>query len=391
MTTMVKKEIFKEHLEEWLACKGDRKKRGKLTKAIARTAKVHRKSVPRSFKRAQTQDHSQPESRGRAVFYTKDVDLALYCIWEAANRICGELLHPVIREYVQILARDGMWGHGIETTEKLFLMSKMTVRRRVSGFQKKYGILRGKSTTRASELKKIIPIFKGPWESLPPGNGQLDTVAHCGDSIAGNFVYTVNFTDAATYWGVRRGQWNKGHEATKRSLGFIKKKLPFPWIMGHPDTGSEFINWINKEWCEDNGITLTRSEPGKKNDNMYVEERNGHVVRKYLGWERLDANPGIVDFVNAYYDILDLYLNHFQPVRRTRTKERIGSKYKRTFESVAKTPYQRLMAHPALSEEIKRAVQKEHQQLNPLMLKKKLDTLKEKIFGYQKKRGLGNQ
>lgn len=391
MTMATKKEIFREHLEEWLACEGDRKKRGGLTKEIARIAKVHPKSVPRSFRRVQMRDSSSTEQRGRSVFYTKDVDTALYDIWDAANQICGELLRPVIAEYVQILVRDGMWKHGSEATEKLCFMSTATVRRRVSGFQKKYGIMRGKSTTRASELKHIIPIFKGPWGTLPPGNGQLDTVAHCGDSVAGDFAYTVNCTDAAIYWGLRRAQWNKGHEATKRNLAYIKEKLPFPWIMGHPDTGSEFINWINKQWCDANGIALTRSEPGKKNDNMYVEERNGHVVRKYLGWDRLDADPGIVDRINAYYDVLDPYLNHFQPVRRTLTKERIGSKYRRTFEKVAQTPYQRLMAHPALSRTIKQKVQKEHASLNPLILKKKLDTLKEKIFQYQKKRVHGKK
>ena len=173
---------------------------------------------------------------------------------------------------------------------------------RSKALRRKYGINHGKTTTDPSHLKHIIPIFKGPWNKLPPGNGQLDTVAHCGDTLLGDFVYTVSFVDSSTYWGVRRAQWNKGQTATKDNLVVIKARLPFPWIMGHPDSGSEFINWVANGWCDLNGVALTRSEPGKKNDNMYVEERNGHVVRKYLGWLRLDADPAMVVLVNEYYE-----------------------------------------------------------------------------------------
>ena len=165
----------------------------------------------------------------------------------------------------------------------------------------------------------------------------------------------------------------------------VKERLPFPWIMGHPDTGSEFINWVAKEWCDENGIALTRSEPGKKNDNMYVEERNGHVIRKYLFWLRLDAGPAIVPLINDYYDVLDCYIHHFQAVRRTLSKERIGAKYHRVFEKIAKTPYRRLQEHTAIPATIRERVRKEHAALNPVLLKEKLDTLQKKVFEMQRR------
>lgn len=382
MTT--KKDILATHITEWLAAKRDRKKRGEMVREIASIAQVHPKSVARSFARVQMKSVEDVERRGRSVYYTKDVDAALYDVWDTAHRPCGELLLPIIREYVDGYKRVGKWKHTPEATDKLLLMSEGTLKRRTNGFRKKYGTLHGRSTTKPSALKHIIPIFKGPWTDLPPGNGQLDTVAHCGDSISGDFVYTVSFVDASTYWGVRRAQWNKGQMATRQNLIATKERLPFPWLMAHPDTGSEFINWIAKDWCDENGIRLTRSEPGKKNDNMYVEERNGHVVRKYLGWERLDAGSAIVPLVNDYYDVLDLYLNHFQAVKRTMTKERIGSKYRRTFEKIAKTPYQRLMEHTAIENSIKERLRKEHESLNPLLLKQQLDMLQKKISKFQK-------
>lgn len=389
MTMATKQEIFREHLGAWLAAAGDRKKRGEMVRSIGQAVKVHPKSVPRSFRRVQQKRSADAEYRGRTTYYTKDVDAALFDIWEAAHRPCGELLAPLISEYVTGFRLIGRWMHGETATGKLAAMSVATLKRKTSLLREKYGDTHGRGTTRASPLKHLIPIFKGPWEGLAPGNGQLDTVAHCGESVAGDFAYTVNYTDAPTYWGVRRAQWNKGETATRESLRAIKKRLPFPWQMAHPDTGSEFINYLNVDWCKTEGIKLTRSEPGKKNDNMYVEERNGHVVRKYLGWHRFDADPGIVPLMNAYYETLDLYLNHFQAVRRTLSKERIGSKYRRTFERSARTPYRRLMEHEAVSVAVKARAQREHETLNPLLLKEKLDTLREKIYQYQKTRGRG--
>ena len=384
MTMATKLDIFKTHLAEWLKAKGDRKKRGKMAKEISRIAQIHIKSVSRSFYRAQMKRKDGEENRGRKTIYTKDVDAALYDIWKTASEPCGENLHSMLREYVDGFKKAKRWKHSSEATGKLLAMSLGTIKTRVKGLRRKYGINRGKSSTKPSALKNIIPIFKGPWSKLDPGNGQLDTVAHCGNSLSGDFAYTVSYVDAVLYWGVRRAQWNKGQTATKDNMIVIKKILPFKWIMGHPDTGSEFINWITKEWCDENGVALTRSEPGKKNDNMYVEERNGHVVRKYLGWARLDKGPEIVGLMNAYYGILDLYLNHFQAVRRTLSKERIGAKYHRTFEHRAMTPYERFMNHPKIVGETRLAVRQEHESLNPLLLKEKLGMLKKRIVDFQR-------
>ena len=57
-----KNDIFSEHLAEWLAAKGDRRRRGELGRAIAHIANIHRKSVSRSFRRVQMQD---AEAAGR--------------------------------------------------------------------------------------------------------------------------------------------------------------------------------------------------------------------------------------------------------------------------------------------------------------------------------------
>lgn len=385
-----KKAIFKAHLTEWLVCRGNREKRGEMIKEISNIAKIHPNSVSRSFKRIQFDDKSSIKKCGRKIYYGKDVDAALFDVWNTANRPCGELLKPLILEYVDAFKKLKKWKHTTEATDKLLKMSEGTIKDKTKTLRKKYGIFHGKSTTSPSSIKHIIPIFKGPWDNLDPGNGQLDTVAHCGNTVAGDFVYTVSYVDSAVYWGVRRAQWNKGQTATKENFIAIKKLLPFKWLMGHPDTGSEFINWIAKDWFDENDIKFTRSEPGKKNDNMYIEERNGHVVRKYLGWQRLDANSEIVPLINDYYEKLDIYLNHFQAVRRTLSKEKIGSKYYRKYEKIAKSPYQRTVEHKSVSAEVKNELNKKHQEYNPLILKQEIDILHIKIFDYQKTHSITN-
>jgi len=145
-------------------------------------------------------DPLRADQRGRVVFYTPDVTAALKEIWDVGDEACGELLHPQIREYVLILKRDKLWTHSAEATEKLLVMSEHTVRRRVAEFEKARGIRKGLSSTKPSALKSIIPIFKGPWKDLPPGHEQIDTVAHCGETLLGDFAYSLSAIDSAVYW-----------------------------------------------------------------------------------------------------------------------------------------------------------------------------------------------
>jgi len=381
MNMTTKNDIFEEFLLEYLSA--DRARKGKILDHVTVVTKMVRKSAIRKFRAKQMASPGKIKKRGRKIYYGPDVTAALKTIWEAANEPCGELLHPMIQEYVSILQRDQMWPHRGTATEKLLEMSEHTVRRRSSNFLQVKKGRKGISSTKPSHLKSIIPIFKGPWTNLAPGNGQLDTVAHCGTTLLGDFVFSVNYTDAPTYWVILRAQWNKGAKATLESMKEIQKRLPVPWLGGHPDTGSEFINWIAKEWFDAENIELTRSEPGKKNDNMYVEERNGHVVRKYLGYTRLDCME-VVPLVNEVYEVLEDYLNHFQAVRRTIEKKRVGAKYVRKYEKVAKTPYQRMLEHSEVSEKVKKGLRDKHEQLNPLLLKQKIDTLLTKIMKLQK-------
>jgi len=380
-----KKEVLREHLQRYL--KASRKEKGEILDHLMAVLVMRRKSVIRRLKREQMRDRLKPKKRpGPRTLYAPDVTAALKDIWVAGNEVCGELLHPLIDEYVRVLERDNLWGHGTEATEKLLRMSERTVKRKVGNFFKIRRGRKGISATKPSALKKLIPVFNGPWETKPPGFGQIDTVVHCGQSLLGDMAYTLNYTDAATYLVIPRAQWNKGMEATKESMQAIKKQMPFPWLGAHPDTGSEFINRFVIAWCQKETIELSRSRPGKKNDNMYVEERNGHVIRKTVGYQRLDCLEA-VDALNSLYDMLRPYLMHFVAVRRTLEKEKVQLKYRRTYEKIPKTPYQRILEHSAVTEEIKEKLRKEHSTLNPLTMKCEIEKRLQVVYNMQKRYG----
>lgn len=383
MTMESKNDLFKRYQQEYIS--SGRPRRSEIITILADATAMNRKSVIRKLGRFKKHP-SRNVGAGRNIYYGPDVSVALRELWEMAGEACGELLHPMLGEYVSVLKRDGMWEHTKPATSKLLAMSLGTVKNRIRGFNGSRQSSRGLGSTKPSHLRYIIPVFSGPWKELGPGHGQIDSVIHCGMSSLGDMAYTVNYTDAATYWLVPRCQWNHGQTATLESIKAIRRRLPFALLSLHPDSGSEFVNWQAKGWCDAEGVGLTRSRPGKKNDNMYVEERNGHVVRKYLGYSRFDAVE-VVAVINELYEVLGLYLNHFIAVRRSLGRERVGSAYRRHYEKVPKTPYRRVMEHDGIPVEVKEGLQQEHTRLNPLILKKEIERLLDRVYDIQRTHG----
>ena len=381
---------FERYKEEYW--KANKKRKGEILNVMAELTTLHKKSIIRKFRKLQFADteskKSMPVRRGRPRVYSPKIILALKQLWKLSSKLCGELLHPMIEEYLEQYKNNGDWKYGKEVDAKLLMMSISTVKRKVNQFFKKdkSTFRKGRSTTKSSSIKTIIPIRDASWFEAKIGEGQLDTVVHCGNSLCGDMAYTLNYTDFKTYWIGLRAQMNKGQIATQESLFYLKKRLPFDLLEIHPDTGSEFINYHLKNCCDKVGIKMTRSRPNHKNDNMCVEERNGHIIRKKVGYIRIDCWEA-VDVLNEYYEILCLFQNHFVAVRRTKDKVRVGSRYQRTFES-AETPYQRIIESKKIFDDQKKKLEKIHQSLNMFELQKKMTKLLDKVYTTQKeKRG----
>lgn len=397
MKMATKHEILQDHLKEWLACKGDKKIRGAFNTLMAKMVKMHKNSISRTMKWLQLkakeikkgkkgQKVTNGKKRGRSILYGADVQAALYDIWDTMMRPCGEIMHSAIKTYVKAFIQDKSWKHDDSATGKLCAMSMGTLKNRIKKLREKHETKKGRSATVSSPLKGMIPIRKShTWQLLPPGYVQMDTVVHCGDMLTIDVIYSLGIVDFRTYWIEYNAQWNKGQEATAESFEVIEKRVPFPLKEAHPDTGNEFINYHFHALATKKGIELTRSEPYKKNDNMCIEERNGNIPRKYLGYVRLD-DKNMVKPASEILRVACLIHNHFIPVRRMIDKVRIGARWKRTFEKVAKTPYERVIEHPDVSEEDKIKLRAAHEVLNPIALKRELDMHTETLSCMVRKR-----
>ena len=378
MTMNTKKELFGIELQAYL--KASKKERGWILDSLSRQTGMWRESIIRSFKRLQMESvYSPKKKRGRSIYYTPDVYAGLKEIWVASNSCCGELLHPMIKEYVSIFKRDKMWNHNDEATRKLLAMSMATVKRRVNGWQCESG-RKGISTTTPSAIKERVPIFQGSWHDVSVGMGQIDTVARCGGSLSGEFIYSCGYVDVSSGWFQYTAQWNKGMEVTKESLKHIQEQLPFLLNHIHPDCGTEFLNQIVIGWCDAEKIDYSRSRSYHKNDNGYIEQRNGHIARRWLGYDRL-GNKELLPKIIKFLDMVCLYHNHLVAQRLCiGTKELPNGKHRKVYEKNGRTPFARLCANEKISEAIKEKLRTEHEKLNPKILHDKLLKIKHDIL-----------
>jgi IS30 family transposase len=204
-------------------------------------------------------------------------------------------------------------------------------------------------------------------------------VAHCGNSASGDFASTLNITDLATSWTEQEAVLGKAEERVKKAIQNIAKRLPFRLRGLDPDNGSEFINWSLFRYCLQRKIDFTRGRPGKKNDNAHIEQKNWTHVRQVVGYGRFDT-PEAIAILNALYrGPLRLYMNFFQPVMKLVEKQRIGGHLKRRYDRPM-TPYQRVLLCPDISEKTKQGLRAMYDALNPVLLKKEIETLVETLY-----------
>lgn len=384
MNMATKNNIWEEHAVQYW--KANKQRRGEILDAVVLVSGITRKGAIKRFARMQRTPHFREERRGRPRTYTPDVIAALHDVWSLASEACGENLHPMIGEYIDTQIRVRAWHHDDLATGKLRAMSGGSVKAYVGNFERSRLSFGGKSTTTRSAAISMVPVRMDGWDTAETGVVQVDTVAHCGHTVAGDFGYTTNGTDVATLWGSRRAQWNKGQEATKDSLVCMRTDTPFPWTEMHPDSGTEFINLHCIEYAEGTGLRMTRSRPYKKNDNCFVEERNGHIVRAYVGYVRLDVIDA-VEALNEVYDVLTPYLNHFIASRRIVSKQRVGARWQVKREKKAKTPYQRVLERTDVTDAVKESLRIEHATLDPKRMKMEIDRRVDRVHAVQRRYG----
>lgn len=376
MTMYTKHQVLQDNLHRYL--KASKPTKTTLLDEWTVLLSMHRKSIIRYLRGQQMKLRgTASQRRGPKERYGPAVTTALREVWELSSELCAERLHPIISEYVRILQRDQQWCHAKDVTALLMKMSIGTIKDRLRKLRSSQRTQR--HTTTQPSVIRSIPIRHGPWVNPPPGYGEIDTVVHCGDVLVGDMAYSVNYTDIATTWWEGDIQLNKGQYRTQQSIQGMQARLPFTLCGLDPDSGSEFINLVLYQWCQTERIELTRSRPYHKNDNAHIEQKNGSITRKFLGYARIDTEQQIVLAHQLVTGPLRLYVNFFQPSMQLQRKDRVGARYKRIYDD-AKTPYQRVLEHPDVADEVKVKLTELYHTLNPLLLKRQIDTLVRKIF-----------
>ncbi len=343
----------------------DKKQKTTILNEFCATCKYNRKYAIRLLNKKDSKP-SQIKKRGRKKRYTHELIFTiLYQLWVKTNLPCSKRLKAIIPiwlpHYPYEIPED--------VYKDLLSISAATIDRLMKskrGSHHKQGL----STTKPGSLiKKHIPIATNQWDESRPGFIEVDSVAHCGSSMGGSFVFTINCVDIATTWTEQFAVWGKGERGVLNALVNIENRLPFALLGFDCDNGSEFLNWhIVKHYKHrKNPVQFTRSRAYYKNDNAHIEEKNWTHIRQYLGYQRFDKVE-LLDLLNDIYsNEWRLYFNFFIPSVKLIEKNRIGSRTIKKYDP-PKTPFQRVIESPLITDEKKEILSAMYQRLNPFDL-----------------------
>lgn len=356
--------------------RGGRKEKQAILDEFCLTAGYHRKSAIRLLA------HSPAPSTtkvGRPKVYGPQVGAALLVLWQAADHSCSKRLSPFIPDLLEVLARHGELRLDEALKAQLLTLSPATIDRLLQPLRPK-GLRRPYIPSGASSrLKALVPLRTfSEWQGVEPGSLQADLVSHCGESTAGFSLTTLVSVDVATGWVECEPVWGKGQGRVQSAWHRQRMRLPFAVRELHTDNGSEFINRLLYPYCVKEGIRLTRGRPYKKNDQAYVEQKNWVLVRKTVGYDRF-ASQAALAALAAVYQPLRLYMNFFQPLRKVVSRERLGAKVRKRYDT-ARTPYQRLLASGALDEPGQERLRQLYLGLNPLRLRAEIEAALERLW-----------
>jgi hypothetical protein len=317
--------------------------------------------------------------RGRSRLYDEAVHQALIVLWEASDRVCGKRLKPLLPILVPALERHGHLALDNAVRERVFAASAATIDRILSPTRKSAGGHRRRAKA-IPAIRRSIPVRTfADWKDPLPGFLEADLVAHCGESMAGSFVHTLVLTDIASGWTECVPLIVREATLIVDALEQLRMCLPFPIRGIDTDNGSEFINDPLCQFCKECSIELTRSRPYRKNDQAWVEQKNGSVVRRLVGYGRLE---GIAagEALSRLYSSSRLFVNFFQPSFKLAEKKRIGARVKKRYH-VPETPCARLLASSETTDSIKERLRAVLATLDPLQLLDEIRTVQHHIAG----------
>jgi hypothetical protein len=283
----------------------------------------------------------------RLPVYDAAVREALIVLWEASDRICGKRLQPLLPMLVSALERHGHLTLESTVRARLLAASAATLDRLLRPTRAAVAAkrVRGRATP---AVQRNIPLRTfAEWEEPLPGDMEADLVSHGGESAAGSFVHTLTLTDVASGWTECVALVVRDGALVTAALEQLRTTMPFPLRGFDTDNGGEFMNETVAAYCLAHSIPCTRSRPYHKNDQAWVEQKNGSIVRRLVGYRRLEGLAAAAA-LSRLYAASRLFVNFFQPSFKLASKTRVGAKVRKTYH-LPETPYAKLLACPSQS------------------------------------------
>jgi hypothetical protein len=318
---------------------------------------------------------------GRKPNYDEAFIKVLAKVWQAMHRTCSKKMVEALPLWLS------HHDFAPEIGEKLKTISASQIDRLLAPHR--YQKIRGKSLTpkKKNFIKRVIPLKPLDAQYTKPGAIQSDTVAHCGDNIAGFYAYSLTMTDIHSTWTENRATWTKSAHLVGEAIKDIERALPFPITDYSADNGNEVLNekifdhFQNRP--EGKKVNVTRGRPSRSNDQAYVEQKNNTHVRGLLGYERLDERS-LVERMNEIYGLWNKLQNFFIPTMKCIEKKRDGAKIKKKYDK-PKTPYQRILDSADVGEEAKQKLRATYALLNPFELSREVEKRQASFFGILKR------
>jgi hypothetical protein len=324
----------------------------------------HRKHAIRLFKAGSAAGGAV--RRSRLPVYDAAVREALVVLWEASDRVCGKRLRPLLPILVSALERHGHLTLASTVRARVLSASAATLDRLLRPTRAAVSGRRARRRAMPAVQRNVPVRTFADWEDPVPGDMEADLVSHGGESAAGSFVHTLTLTDVASGWTECVALVVRDGALVAAALEQMRTSMPFPLRGFDTDNGGEFLNETVAAYCHLHGVPCTRSRPYHKNDQAWVEQKNGSVVRRLVGYRRLEGLAA-AEALSQLYAASRLFVNFFQPSFKLAAKTRVGAKVRKTYHAPA-TPYAKLLASMAITDEMKQRLRAVAEQLDPLRL-----------------------
>ncbi len=327
----------------------------------------------------------QRKPRPRKFSY--DALVVLQEVWRLSGQPSGKYFAAVMDDTVERLVRFrelGKVAPRVTDTvlDELRVMSAATIDRYLKPHRDATYPLALSGTRPSLILRSSIPTRTSMDTPLTsPGFLELDTVAHCGHTLKGEFLRTMTATDPVTGWTMLTAIRNNAHAHVHvhGALEWIRGHAPVPIVGMDFDNGSEFMNWGVIAWADRHGIPLTRARPYKHNDNAHVEQRNGDWVRKHAFRYRYETETEMV-LLNELWALVMARKNHLLPCVKAVAWTTTTAGHKKRVYDTPRTPYQRLLDAGALDAPTRARLDREHATLNPAKISRRINQIQHQLI-----------